>query len=462
MDIKLSEKHNLNYCAEIVVIDNLSKHSNADRLQTTNIKGNNIITDLKTKLGDYVVYFPIECSISDIILHNLSLYRDTTKNKDTNKTGLFDNNGRVKAVKLRGEKSEGFILNYDDFLSVFNKTDTDKIPTLNLLFDMVDGQIICKKYVNQTLQMSNTPKSEKFNKKAKLYNIIENQFRFHKDTEKLQNYIYKLKPNEIVQITKKYHGTSGISSKVLADFPKSKLELFIINIVLLLCKWFKLNININKQRYKDIYASRTVIKNDNPLGYYKCNIWQEAHKVLQPYLTEGMTMYYEIIGYLPTGSFIQKNYNYGFIKPLTNESFKFGTHFGIKIYRMTYTNTEGNCCELTSQQIRNFCIKNNLISMLPEELYYGKLGDIYKKKDIPHNSKFGVNFFNKIKKDDTFGMETIDTENTIQTPFEGIVFRFESPNYLDKIVSYKLKCFRFLEFETKQLDSGESDIEEEN
>lgn len=461
MELKLSEKHNLNYCAEIVVIDNLSKHQNADRLQTTNIKGNNIITDLKTQLGDYVVYFPIECSINDIILKELSLYRDTTKNKDVSKTGLFDNNGRVKAVKLRGEKSEGFILNYNEFLSVFNKTDIE--PKLNTLFDMFDGQIICTKYINQTLQMPNTAKSERSNKKARLYNVIENQFRFHKDTEKLQHNIYRLKPEEIVQITKKYHGTSGISAKVLADFPKSRLEIFIINIVLLLNKWLHLNLNINKQNYKDIYASRTVIKNDNPTGFYKCNIWEMAHKVIQPYLTNGMTMYYEIIGYLPTGSFIQKNYNYGFVKPLSNEPFVFGKHFGIKIYRMTYTNTEGNCCELTSQQIMNFCIKNSITSMLPKELYYGELGNIYKKKFVPHNSKFGINLFKTLQNDETFGMETIDTEcDVVQTPFEGIVFRFESPNYLDKIVSYKLKCFKFLELESKQLDSGESNIEEEN
>ena len=46
-----------------------------------------------------------------------------------------------------------------------------------------------------------------------------------------------------------------------------------------------------------------------------------------------------------------------------------------------------------------------------------------------------------------------------KVPEEGIVVRKESLFSCD---SYKLKSFRFLEFETKQLDKGESDIESEN
>ena len=44
-------------------------------------------------------------------------------------------------------------------------------------------------------------------------------------------------------------------------------------------------------------------------------------------------------------------------------------------------------------------------------------------------------------------------------PEEGIVVRKES---LFNCESYKLKSFRFLEGESKQLDTGEVDIESEN
>lgn len=458
----LSENHNLNYCAEIITIDNLTKHENADKLQCTNIKGNTIITDLRTQLGDYVVYFPIECSIDNKILHELSLYRDSTKNKNIEKKGLFETNGRIKAVKLRGEKSEGFILPYNEFLSVFNIELIE--PKLNVLFDTFDTNPVCKKYVNQTLQMSNSSNgsNSKGNKKSKRYNIVEDQFRFHKDTEKLCNNIRLLKPEAVVQITKKYHGTSAISAKLLVNVPKTKSERIITKIVSLASKVLKSELNVNKHKYVDIYSSRTVIKNDNQDSYYKCDIWKLAHDVMLPYLSDGMSIYYEIIGYLPTGSMIQKNYNYGFDKP-ENETFLYNKHYGIKVYRITHTNDEGKVYEMTSQQIINFCNKNDILEMLPKELYYGNLSKVYTEEEVPRDFNFGTSFFNKIKNDEIFGMETIDPEcKGVKVPFEGLVFRFESPNYLDKIVSYKLKCFRFLEVESKQLDSNVTDIEEEN
>lgn len=455
----LSENHNLNYCAEIIIINNLKKHENADKLQCTIIKGNTIITDLETKLGDCVVYFPIECSIDNKILFELSLYRDITKNKDVNKKGLFEVNGRVKAVKLRGEKSEGFILPYDQFLSAFN-IDSIK-PKFNVLFDTFNTNSVCKKYVSRVLQMSNSS-NNKSNKKSKRYNIVEDQFRFHKDTEKLCNNITMLKPETVVQITKKYHGTSAISAKLLVDIPKNKTERILNNFISFISKFLKLDLNINKSKYVDIYSSRTVIKNDNQDGYYKCDIWKLAHDVILPYLSNGMSIYYEIVGYLPTGGMIQKNYNYGFDKP-ENETFSYNKHFGIKIYRITYTNNEGKVYELTSQQIISFCNKNNILEMLPKEMYYGKLSNIYTKEEIPHDFNFGTSFFNKIKNDKIFSMETIDTEcKGVSVPFEGLVFRFESSNYIDKISSYKLKCFRFLELESKSLDKDITDIETEN
>ena len=45
------------------------------------------------------------------------------------------------------------------------------------------------------------------------------------------------------------------------------------------------------------------------------------------------------------------------------------------------------------------------------------------------------------------------------TPSEGIVVRRDGQ---ETFSAYKLKSKRFLEFETKQLDSGEVSVEEEN
>lgn len=60
-----------------------------------------------------------------------------------------------------------------------------------------------------------------------------------------------------------------------------------------------------------MYASRTVIKNQfynknvTP-GFYGCDVWAEADKIVKPCLSKGMTVYYEIVGFLPNGGYPAK------------------------------------------------------------------------------------------------------------------------------------------------------------
>lgn len=49
----------------IVQIKELQKHPNADRLQIAIIFGASVIVDLKTKVGDLGVYFPIDLQLSE-------------------------------------------------------------------------------------------------------------------------------------------------------------------------------------------------------------------------------------------------------------------------------------------------------------------------------------------------------------------------------------------------------------
>lgn len=56
------------------------------------------------------IYFPTACCINPDFLSYDNLFRKSEKNNDPHKTGLFEDNGKVKTVKLRGELSEGFIV----------------------------------------------------------------------------------------------------------------------------------------------------------------------------------------------------------------------------------------------------------------------------------------------------------------------------------------------------------------
>ena len=100
---------------------------------------------------------------------------------------MFDDNGRVKAIRLRGELSEGFILpavmleNY-----ILSVTNVELTCTEGTEFDCVehDGKTfwINKKYLPKHSHTFGTSGSGKQGKQPKgLDKIIENQFRFHYD-----------------------------------------------------------------------------------------------------------------------------------------------------------------------------------------------------------------------------------------------------------------------------------------
>ena len=72
----ISPKANPNYLARFVKITNLNPHPEADRLQITTIDGCTIITGMDAKLGDLVVYFPLECSINPKFLSATNSYED--------------------------------------------------------------------------------------------------------------------------------------------------------------------------------------------------------------------------------------------------------------------------------------------------------------------------------------------------------------------------------------------------
>lgn len=178
-------------------------------------------------------------------------------NKDPEQSGMFDDNGRVKAIKLRGEISEGFILpitvleNY--VVSVTNK-ELGNVKE-GIEFDAVQEGVkefwISKKYVPQRTYPS-SDKPGKITKKVPkgLDKVIETQFRFHYDTTLIKKCPYVITPESIIQLSYKIHGTSGISAYVLCRQP--------LNWKQKIAKWLT---GTEFDIYDHIYSSRTVIKN---------------------------------------------------------------------------------------------------------------------------------------------------------------------------------------------------------
>ena len=449
MKLIKSTKANINYLAKVIDITNFLPHPNAERMKIAQVGGYKVCVGIDEPIGRYV-YFPVNSEINPNLLSYCNLYRHTEKNTNTEKAGFFNDNGRVTAIKLRGFPSEGFLLPFEQLENFIADTLNLKLSDIenNTDFDIaVEGNKefwICKKYivVHQTAQ--GQPNSNKRQKKVARFNkVIDTQFHYHYDTVRVQNDKWAIAPDDIISVTEKVHGTSGISAYVLC---KEKPSL--INKIK---GWFG-NTNI---KYDYLYSSRSVIKNatetTNPGGYYSCDIWAEADKIIRPHLQKGMTIYYEIVGFLPTGKYIQKNYDYGCVPPEAGEPFTHEKHFKVRVYRITMVNVDGYIHEFSAKEVQEWCKANDLIPVT--EYYYGYAKDLY---NIPVDDNWTDAFWDTMANDKNFYMERNSPSCSNKVPHEGLVIKKEDM----RSRAWKLKCFAFLNGEQKELDAGEENIED--
>lgn len=432
--ISISEKANKNYLAKIVQLKNVQKHPNADRLQTVTIDFQNVITGLDAKDGDVYVYFPVESQINLDFLSATNSFRHTNLNKvqDDNKPGFFEDNGRVKAMKLRGEKSMGYIVPVAVVESFTGKKLTEYVGQE---FDTIGDVLMLKKYLVPSRGGLGTMNR---GKKPKVSRIIDSQVRLHVDTENFRKEAYKIKPEDHITISYKYHGTSFWVSNVLV---KKNLKIYE--------KILKfLGVNIVDTEYDYVYGSRKVVKNADMDDakrkdhFYKYDLWGEVKEEIKEFVPKGFTIYGEIVGFLKGGKAIQGEYDYN----CAPEEKK------VLVYRITFTNADGIAMELSSAQIKEYCDYFGLNYV--HVFYSGKACDLYSGLD--QNLHWHEDFVKNLEKDYN-DKDCFISVNKI--PEEGIVIRKEK---LFSFEAYKLKSFRFLEYETNLLDQGFEDIENFN
>ena len=88
------------YTAYIVRINELRKHSNADRLQVANIFDCNVIVNMNTKVGDIGIFFPVDGQLSKAYCEQNNLCRKKDEN-GKNIGGYLDESKRcVRAMGL--------------------------------------------------------------------------------------------------------------------------------------------------------------------------------------------------------------------------------------------------------------------------------------------------------------------------------------------------------------------------
>ena len=467
------------HCGFIVKITELHPHSNADRLQCATIFGQNVIVDLNTKLDDWGVFFPTDLQLSQEYCEYNNLVRKKDENGN-NIGGYLDPEKRnVRAMKLRGERSEGLFMP----LSSLEYTGVTKFEIGNQI-DILNGHEICRKYIPRGHHRN--PDSVKGNKGRKTKVDIAPLFAQHVDTEQLAYHLKDFKPGDLIEITLKIHGTSqrtGYLPKLVDMKPKN-----------LLGKWGKAwGEGSNKLRNKlynyyldtatPVYeygyitgTRRTVLDNFEKGGYYGGNKFREPHaKAFEGKLFKGETVYYEVAGFTETGASIMPQVANSKIsdKEFTKKygpttTFSYGCapdgkqmfygrdddgDFAIEqkvpqsrlfVYRMTMTGEDGHVVEYPPDYMRYRCEQMG-IECVPV-LWQGYLEQVSEDYPVGEFAKFMAEQFYD-------GPDPIGKTHVR----EGVVVRIVNK---PKFCAYKHKNFNFKCLSGVAVDSlAEKDIE---
>lgn len=424
-----------NYAVTIVKIEKIEPHPNADRLCLTTIFGNTVIIGKDTKVGDVGLFFVLESQLGlDFAVANDLIRRKDESGKVTG--GMFEKHRRVRAQTLRGQKSMGFFCP----LSYLEKAGVD-ISDIKVgdTFEEIQGIQISTKYiVPSNKKEQSTSKTGKKVKKEKS-RIIPELWNFHFDTSALARNLHNINPETLISVSWKLHGCSGITSNlpVLRRLPWYEKVLKAIGV------------KVQETEYALVCASRKVIKSigseqNKNSGYYKVDVWTHAGQYFADKLNKGETIYYELVGYTPDGSWIQKLHDYG-----CNPG-----EYKIYVYRITQTNADGVVTELPWSQVKHRS-ESMGVEVTPE-IFYGRA-----KHFIPsfegtqvEIDNFGQTLYDYLTEFYVYDQDSKFCKNKV--PEEGVVVRVENG---DGIVNYKYKSWAHLTNETKSLDAGESDIE---
>ena len=352
----------------VVKIAELNPHSNADRLQIATIFGASVIVGLDVKVGDLGVYFPIDLQLSEEYCAQNNLVRKKDENGNNIGGYLEPDKRNIRAMKLRGEKSEGLFMPLES-LAYTGETKFEVGQKIEIL----NGHEICRKYIPKG--NSGVPHVKDGNRTRKRSVPIAPLFAEHADTEQLAYNLDAFRPGDLVEITLKMHGTSGRTG-YLPKFQKYKRTI-----------WDKILRRPGTPIYDWGYVTgtRRVVLNDfEDGGFYGSNAFREPHaRFFEGKLHKGETVYYEIVGFTTDGAPIMasvansKISDKEFTKQYGKETvFSYGCdpkgtpamingagetvceaspQSACYVYRMTMTNEDGDVVEYTPDFMRYRC-----------------------------------------------------------------------------------------------------------
>lgn len=362
------------------------------------------------------------------------------KDENGNNVGgyLEPDKRNIRALKLRGEKSDGLVLpiavlaKYTDVASL---KDGDQITVL-------DGHEICKKYIPHDNRRTHSigAKVSK-NKKEEHQKISYPFFTEHIDTEQLAYNQQAFRENDIIYLTRKLHGTSFRVSNCL-EFTTIKRNPVLKKLLHMPDKV--------TSKFQIVSGTRRVVLRNYGGGYYGSNAFRKKYNdFFVDKLPKGMTVYGEIVGWIDENTPIMpkcsnsKVKDKEFSKQYGAETiFTYGCEPGENkcyIYRITMTNDDGITIEIPTEETIKWC---------------DRLGCEY----VPLLEKFLYTTWENLNERCAQYLDVPEPLANGSHVTEGVVVRIDNRS---KFTAYKTKSFAFKVLEGIIKDTADApDIEE--
>lgn len=414
-----------NYKAIIAKVDRVVEIPNADKIHTAFVLGEQVVVSKQVGVGKVGVLFVSGTQLSEDYTKYSNLYRDSSKNSDTTKSGFFEDSRRVRAQPFLKVRSEGY---FGDLESLsFTGFDISKLK-IGDGFEELNGVMVCNKYLNDRARKSISNSNTKARRKNETPLFVE-----HVETSQFKHNISKIQKGDLISIQAKVHGTSARMGYTKVVKPLSCWRQLINKVIPIFTTEF----------HDYVVGTRRVVLTDiGKEGFHGSEGFRfQVMDMVKPYLTKGMTIYAEIAGYA-NGRPIMSTHNTLSLKnrQLTKKygdviTYKYGCvdgSFRMHIYRITVTADDGFVSEFTQPQIVKWCNDRGLVPALDVvepfifDGNYEKLSDLVEDLTERHN---------------VLGEDFIDPTHLS----EGVIIRIDNAEHTPLFLKSKSFYFKCLE-----------------
>ena len=360
---------------------------NADKLQLGDCNGYSVIVGKDINDGDLVVFFEQGGQLSEEFATTHDLIR--RRNPDGSAAGgMFEGNRKVRAIKLRGARSDGFVcpISFLAFtgINVSSLKEGDQ-------FDELNGIKICNRFETKATREATKGKRIKIRKDC----IMMPK---HFDTGQFKREAEAIPAGAIIYISEKLHGTSCRFGHVEDEYIPKSIKTLVDKVI------WKFNTNLGnfilkkctQRKWVHLNGSRNVIiekRADPNSGFYGSEQFRfEVTNGLV--LQKGEVIYGEIVGWTENNNPIMRPQSTTELKDkrITKTygdlmTYKYGHMTGTRglyIYRITQVNQDGYQVDLSWPQVVKRCKELGLktVPTLEYRIYDGNLDKL--KKDIDY------------------------------------------------------------------------------